>query len=52
MAMAFDLNTITFDQGYATLFSDFNIDRSDDDQSVRLILNRQSGMSGSELKER
>ncbi|XP_023738911.1 probable xyloglucan endotransglucosylase/hydrolase protein 30 [Lactuca sativa] len=43
MAMAFDLNTITFDQGYATLFSDFNIDRSDDDQSVRLILNRQSG---------
>lgn len=42
--MAFDLNTITFDQGYAPLFSDFNIDRSEDDTSVRLVLNRQSGI--------
>ncbi|KAI3822312.1 hypothetical protein L1987_09901 [Smallanthus sonchifolius] len=42
-AMAFDLNTITFDQGYAPLFSDFNIDRSEDDTSIRLLLNRQSG---------
>ncbi|KAM0045643.1 putative xyloglucan:xyloglucosyl transferase [Helianthus debilis subsp. tardiflorus] len=42
-AMAFDLNTITFDQGYVPLFSDFNIDRSEDDTNVRLLLNRQSG---------
>ncbi|KAI7739791.1 hypothetical protein M8C21_025513 [Ambrosia artemisiifolia] len=41
--MAFDLNTITFDQGYTPLFSDFNIDRSQDDTRVRLLLNRQSG---------
>ncbi|KAJ9555189.1 hypothetical protein OSB04_009803, partial [Centaurea solstitialis] len=41
-AMAFDLNTITFNQGYAPLFSDFNIHRSQDDRSVRILLNRQS----------
>ncbi|KAL8216754.1 hypothetical protein R6Q57_023591 [Mikania cordata] len=41
--MAFDLNAITFDQGYTPLFSDFNIDRSEDDTRVRLLLNRQSG---------
>ncbi|XP_024986488.1 probable xyloglucan endotransglucosylase/hydrolase protein 30 [Cynara cardunculus var. scolymus] len=43
LAMAFDLNTITFNQGYAPLFSDFNIYRFEDDKSVRLLLNRQSG---------
>ncbi|KAK2970116.1 hypothetical protein RJ640_017773 [Escallonia rubra] len=42
-ASAFNLTTITFDQGYSPLFSDFNIDRSPDDKSVRLLLNRHSG---------
>lgn len=39
----FNLTTITFEQGYSPLFSDFNIDRSPDDKSVRLLLNRLSG---------
>ncbi|KAI7988403.1 putative xyloglucan endotransglucosylase/hydrolase protein 30 [Camellia lanceoleosa] len=42
-AAAFNLSTITFDQGYSPLFSDFNIIRSDDDKSVSLLLNRLSG---------
>ncbi|CAL5359516.1 unnamed protein product [Camellia sinensis] len=39
----FNLSTITFNQGYSPLFSDFNIIRSDDDKSVSLLLNRLSG---------
>ncbi|GMQ04198.1 hypothetical protein CsSME_00049699 [Camellia sinensis var. sinensis] len=42
-AAAFNLSTITFNQGYSPLFSDFNIIRSDDDKSVSLLLNRLSG---------
>ncbi|XP_052210352.1 probable xyloglucan endotransglucosylase/hydrolase protein 30 [Diospyros lotus] len=42
-AAAFNFSTITFDQGYTPLFSDFNILRSHDDKSVSLILNRLSG---------
>lgn len=42
-AAAFNLTTLTFDQAYSPLFSDFNIDRSPDDKSVRLLLNRHSG---------
>ncbi|CAK9173455.1 unnamed protein product [Ilex paraguariensis] len=40
---AFNLSTITFEQGYSPLFSDFNIKRSPDDKNVRLLLNRFSG---------
>ncbi|XP_047314501.1 probable xyloglucan endotransglucosylase/hydrolase protein 30 [Impatiens glandulifera] len=40
---AFNLSTITFKQGFSTLFSDFNILRSPDDTSVSLLLNRYSG---------
>lgn len=40
---SFNLTTITFDQGYYPLFSDFNIHRSPDDTAVSLILNRHSG---------
>lgn len=42
-ASAFDLNTTTFGQGYAPLFSEFNIIRSSNDRSVSLLLNRLSG---------
>ncbi|KAF7138877.1 hypothetical protein RHSIM_Rhsim07G0132500 [Rhododendron simsii] len=42
-AAAFNFSTITFDQGYTPLFSDFNIIRSDDDKTVSLLLNRYSG---------
>ncbi|KAL3497908.1 hypothetical protein ACH5RR_040640 [Cinchona calisaya] len=42
-ASAFNLTTIKFDEGYSSLFSDFNIVRSPDDKSVRLLLNRLSG---------
>lgn len=40
---AFNLSTITFEEGYSPLFSDFNIERSPDDRSFRLLLNRFSG---------
>lgn len=40
---AFNLSTITFKQGYSPLFSDFNIEKSPDDRSFRLLLNRFSG---------
>ncbi|CAN4128090.1 unnamed protein product [Withania somnifera] len=40
---AFNLSTITFEKGYSPLFSDFNIKRSPDDTSFRLLLNRFSG---------
>ena len=40
---AFNRTTIRFDEGYTPLFSDFNIDRSPDDKTVRLLLNRLSG---------
>lgn len=42
-ASALNLSTITFEQGYTTLFSEFNIERSPDDKSFRLLLNRFSG---------
>ncbi|CAN4076309.1 unnamed protein product [Withania somnifera] len=42
---AFNLSTITFEQGYSPLFSDFNIQTSPDDRSFRLLLNRFSGKS-------
>ncbi|KAH0645656.1 hypothetical protein KY285_033700 [Solanum tuberosum] len=40
---AFNLSTITFEEGYSPLFSDFNIERSPDDRSFRLLLNKFSG---------
>lgn len=40
---AFNLSTITYEEGYSPLFSDFNIERSPDDTSFRLLLNRFSG---------
>ncbi|KAJ8568189.1 hypothetical protein K7X08_020911 [Anisodus acutangulus] len=40
---AFNLSTITFEEGYSPLFSYFNIERSPDDKSFRLLLNRFSG---------
>lgn len=40
---AFNLPTITFKEGYSPLFSDFNIERSPDDRSFRLLLNKFSG---------
>ncbi|CAI9095297.1 OLC1v1031215C1 [Oldenlandia corymbosa var. corymbosa] len=40
---AFNLSTLTFEQGYVPLFSDFNIQRSPDDKTVTLLLNRLSG---------
>lgn len=42
-ASALNLSTITFEEGYTTLFSEFNIERSPDDKSFRLLLNRFSG---------
>ncbi|KAI7993435.1 putative xyloglucan endotransglucosylase/hydrolase protein 30 [Camellia lanceoleosa] len=39
-----NLSTITFSEGYNSLFSDFNILRSSDDRTVSLLLNRFSGM--------
>lgn len=42
-AAAFNFSTITFNQGYTPLFSDFNIIRSNDDKTVSLLLNRYSG---------
>lgn len=40
---AFSLTTIPFTQIYSPLFSEFNIHKSPDDQSVHLLLNRHSG---------
>ncbi|KAG6405400.1 hypothetical protein SASPL_132989 [Salvia splendens] len=40
---AFNLTTLTFSQSYSPLFSDFNINTSDDDKAVSLLLNRLSG---------
>ncbi|KAG9150465.1 hypothetical protein Leryth_010854 [Lithospermum erythrorhizon] len=42
-AKAFNLTTIRFDEGYSNLFSDFNIKKSFNDQTVSLLLNRLSG---------
>lgn len=38
-----NLSTISFDQGYAPLFADFNIRRSPDDRTTSLLLNRYAG---------
>ncbi|XAR54767.1 Xyloglucan:xyloglucosyl transferase [Bertholletia excelsa] len=43
LVTAFGIPTITFSQGYAPLFSDFNILRSTDDRTVSLLLNQYSG---------
>ncbi|KAL8107656.1 hypothetical protein AgCh_024169 [Apium graveolens] len=40
---AFNLTVIPYSQAYSTLFSDFNIDPSPFDDSVRLLLNQHSG---------
>ncbi|KAJ8435064.1 hypothetical protein Cgig2_015569 [Carnegiea gigantea] len=40
---AFNLPTISFDQGYTPLFADFNIKLSDDSRSANLLLNRHAG---------
>ncbi|CAH9133002.1 unnamed protein product [Cuscuta epithymum] len=42
-AAPFNLSTITYGEGFSTLFSEFNIQRSQDDKIARLILNRLSG---------
>ena len=39
----FNLTVTPFSQAYSTLFSDFNIDPSPYDDSVRLLLNHHSG---------
>lgn len=39
----FNLNTIAFDDGYTPLFGDFNLVRSPDGRSVRLLLDVSSG---------
>ncbi|KAL8141741.1 hypothetical protein V2J09_014773 [Rumex salicifolius] len=38
-----NLSTISFDQGYAPLFAEFNIRRSPDDRTTSLLLNRYAG---------
>ncbi|KAM7491002.1 hypothetical protein LguiA_033923 [Lonicera macranthoides] len=43
LATAFNLTSLTFEQALSPLFSDFNIVRSSDDKTVRLLLNRHSG---------
>ncbi|KAL6524737.1 putative xyloglucan endotransglucosylase/hydrolase protein 30 [Orobanche minor] len=40
---AFNATTLTFEESYSPLFSQFNIQRSSDDKTVRLLLNRFSG---------
>ncbi|EYU45258.1 hypothetical protein MIMGU_mgv1a008549mg [Erythranthe guttata] len=40
---SFNVTTLTFDESYSPLFSDFNIQRSPDDKTARLLLNRLSG---------
>ncbi|KAL9450977.1 hypothetical protein AB3S75_012679 [Citrus x aurantiifolia] len=40
---AFNLTTISFDEGYSHLFGDGNLIRSPDGKNVRLLLNRFSG---------
>lgn len=40
---AFNLSTISFDEGYAPLFGDANLLRSPNGRSVRLLLNRFTG---------
>ncbi|XP_030533712.1 probable xyloglucan endotransglucosylase/hydrolase protein 30 [Rhodamnia argentea] len=42
-AADFDIEPITFDEAYSPLFGDANLIRSDDDRSVRLLLDRYSG---------
>ncbi|GAB4834786.1 Probable xyloglucan endotransglucosylase/hydrolase protein 30 [Ancistrocladus abbreviatus] len=42
-AASFNLPTISFDEGYAPLFADFNVHRSDDGSSANLVLNRHAG---------
>ncbi|RAL38764.1 hypothetical protein DM860_013445 [Cuscuta australis] len=42
-AAPFNVSTVTYGDGYSPLFSEFNIERSRDDRTVRLILNRLSG---------
>ncbi|XP_072956496.1 probable xyloglucan endotransglucosylase/hydrolase protein 30 [Typha angustifolia] len=42
-AVAFDVPTLTFDEGYSPLFGDGNLVRSPDGRTVRLVLNRYSG---------
>ncbi|KAI3453358.1 hypothetical protein Pfo_010021 [Paulownia fortunei] len=42
-ATAFNVTTLTFGESYSPLFSRFNIQRSPDDKTVRLLLNRFSG---------
>ncbi|XP_073130752.1 probable xyloglucan endotransglucosylase/hydrolase protein 30 [Henckelia pumila] len=39
----FNVTALTFAESYSTLFSEFNIQRSPDDKTVRLLLNRFSG---------
>ncbi|KAL3655849.1 hypothetical protein CASFOL_000245 [Castilleja foliolosa] len=41
--VAFNVTTLTFEQSYSPLFSKFNIQRSPDDRTARLLLNRFSG---------
>lgn len=42
---AFNLTTISFDEGYAPLFGDGNLVRSPNGRSVRLLLDRFTGIS-------
>ncbi|KAK4486544.1 hypothetical protein RD792_009228 [Penstemon davidsonii] len=41
--LAFNVTTLSFGESYSPLFSEFNIQRSQDDKTVRLLLNRFSG---------
>ncbi|KAF5735025.1 xyloglucan endotransglucosylase/hydrolase protein 30 [Tripterygium wilfordii] len=43
LAQAFNLNTISFDEGYSHLFGDSNLVRSPDGRGVRLLLDRFTG---------
>lgn len=44
-AMSFDMiSTLAFEQGYSPLFGDGNLVRSKDDKSVRLLLDRFTGI--------
>lgn len=40
---AFNVTTVAFDEGYAPLFGEANLDKSYDGTAVKLILNRYSG---------
>ncbi|GMH09175.1 hypothetical protein Nepgr_011015 [Nepenthes gracilis] len=42
-AAAFNVSTISFNDGYTPLFADFNIHRSSDGRSANLLLNRYAG---------